>query len=85
MQYLHTQCTTGTQLYIDPNGPLATTDPSSEEFLKDVESGMYFLHYITKCSWWEWNNGSQILLWQWTPEFKTFAQDGIPVCFINQD
>ena len=48
-----------------------------------MESGIYCLHYITKYSWWEWNNGSRVLFCQCTPEFKTFGRDGIPFCWIN--
>ena len=48
-----------------------------------MESGIYCLRYVTKCSWWEWNNGSRVLFCQCTPEFKTFGRDGIPFCWIN--
>ena len=63
---------------------MATTESSSEEFFNDVESSIYCLHYITKCSWWEWNNGYRFFFLKWTPEFKTSVQDGIRVCWINK-
>ena len=49
-----------------------------------MESGIACLHCITKSSWQERNNGFRILFWRWKPEFKTFAQYGISVCWINQ-
>jgi len=52
---------------------------SSHEFFKDLEAGLNCLEYTSKCSWWEWNGGSRLLFWRWTPEFSKFARDGIPV------
>ena len=73
MRYFQNQRTTGTQLYLDINGPLDTSQASSEDFCKYVEAGIYCFHLITKCSWWQWNNGSRILLWRCTPKFRIFA------------
>ena len=80
VQYLQIQWTIGTQLCIDINVPLATTYPSSKEFCKAVEAGIDCLHYITKHSCWERNNGYRIFFWSWTPEFKDFSRDNIPGC-----
>ena len=52
---------------------------NSKEFWKDLEAGLNCLEYTSKCSWWEWKGGSRLLFWRWTPEFKKFARDGIPV------
>jgi hypothetical protein len=52
------------------------------EFIADVEAGTDCLGYAGKCTWWEWIGGSRLFFWQWSPEFRRWARDGIPVCWI---
>lgn len=37
-------------------------------------------HYLDS-GFWDWTNGSALLLWRWVSEFQTAARDGFPVCF----
>ena len=51
-------------------------------FWKDLDAGLDCLMYASKTTWWEWPGGSRLFFWRWTPEFKLFARDGIPVCWL---
>ena len=55
-----------------------------KELQKDLEAGLEAITYATKASFWEWNCGSRLFFWRWTPEFKLMARDGIPVCWLPE-
>jgi hypothetical protein len=57
-------------------------DSASVEYTKDIEAGRDCINYVGKCSWWEWLGGSRLFFWRWPPEFKEYARDGIPVCWL---
>ena len=55
---------------------------NSDEYSKDLEAGLDCISYATKCNWWEWLGGSRLFFWRWPPEFRKYARDGIPVCWL---
>ena len=62
------------------NGTSRDTLPSNLQ--KDLSAACDCLNYATKSNWWEWKGGSRLFFWRWTPEFRTFARDGIPICWL---
>lgn len=54
-----------------------------KEFLADIDGGRECLGYATSASWWEWLGGSRLFFWRWTDEFRRWARDGIPVCWLK--
>ena len=58
-------------------------DIDNDEFFRDLIAGRDCLNYSSKASWWEWKGGSRLLFWRWSPSFKAYARDGIPICWIN--
>ena len=54
----------------------------NKEYMADVDAGTDCLYYATLCSWWEWLGGSRLFFWRWTKEFKTYARDGILICWL---
>jgi hypothetical protein len=53
-----------------------------DEMYKDLEAGRDCIMYVTKCNWWEWLGGSRLFFWRWPMEFRTYARDGIPICWL---
>ena len=49
----------------------------------DLHAGSNCLEYCALSTWWEWKGGSRLLFWRWSPSFKLYARDGIPICWIN--
>ena len=53
-----------------------------DEMYKDLEAGRDCIMYSTKCNWWEWLGGSRLFFWRWPLEFRIYARDGIPICWL---
>jgi hypothetical protein len=56
----------------------------NSEFIEDVIAGRECLWYTSQCSWWEWSGGSCLLFWRWSEDCRTWARDGIPVCWMDK-
>jgi len=52
------------------------------EFTKSIESGREVLCKVTKCTWFEWVDGSALVFWKWH-DVKTEARDGFRVYFAK--
>jgi hypothetical protein len=37
------------------------------------------LDRVQHCTYWEWNKGSTLFFWRWTPKFQSRARDGVKV------
>ena len=55
----------------------------SNKFQKDLQAGRDCIYYAGASTWWEWSCGSRLFFWRWPKEFKIYARDGIPVCWVN--
>ena len=55
---------------------------TNHQFNKDIQAGRECIEYSSKCNWWEWCGGSRLFFWRWPCEFRTSAQDGIPICWL---
>jgi hypothetical protein len=55
-----------------------------KEIWKDSDAIADVMHRVYHCGWWEWNQGSTLFFWHWHPEFKTYAQDSIPIFMEDQ-
>ena len=52
------------------------------EFQHDIIAGIDCLYYTSRATWWEWNQGSRLLCWRWTWEYKVQARDGMEMHWI---
>ena len=52
------------------------------EFQRDIIAGIDCLYYTSRATWWEWNQGSRLLCWRWTWEYKVQARDGMEMHWI---
>jgi hypothetical protein len=64
------------------NGEVVSNKMSSIEFHRDVTAAIDCMHYTSRSTWWEWNQGSRLLFWRWNWEYKKQARDGMQMLWI---
>eukprot|EP00978_Attheya_sp_CCMP212_P004115 scaffold8884_cov44-Attheya_sp.AAC.5 len=51
----------------------------SQEKLKDASGGMDCIQCASETLYWEWNCGSRLFFWRWSPQYLERARDGVPL------